>query len=80
MAEKEQEIRHEGQKGAISNDRRRIDASTALGLAIIAVAGLATWLGQPYVAIPLGVVGFATTLLRFIARFIRTEDQRRDND
>ena len=80
MAEREQEIRREGQTGAISNDRRRINSSMTLGLAIVAVAGLATWLGQPYIAVPLGVVGFATALLRFIARLIRTQNPRRESD
>lgn len=46
MAEKEQQIRAEGQAGVLANDRRRINGAMLMGLSLIAVAGLATWLGH----------------------------------
>lgn len=78
MAEKEQEIRHEAQRraveaqrgvveaqrGAIANDRRRIVAATIIALAVVAVAGMATWLGQASIAIPLGLAGLLGTVFR----------------
>ncbi len=64
MAEKEQEIRHEAQRGAIANDRHRIVAATIIALAIVAVAGMATWLGQASIAIPLGLAGLLGTVFR----------------
>lgn len=42
MAEKEQGIRHEAQRGAIANDCRRINATTIVALSIVVVAGVAT--------------------------------------
>ena len=52
MAENEQQIRADGQAGMLANDRRRINGATGIGLALIGVAGLATWLGQPVIAPP----------------------------
>ena len=54
MAEKEQQIRADGQAGAIRNDGRRINGAIAMGIALIGVAGLATWLNSPLIALPLG--------------------------
>ncbi|WP_424946436.1 DUF2335 domain-containing protein [Candidatus Spongiihabitans sp.] len=45
MAEKEQKIRADGQDKILANDRRRINGATLLGIALIAVAGIATWQG-----------------------------------
>lgn len=74
MAEKEQEIRHEAQRGAIDNDRRRINATTIVALSIVGVAGVATWLGQELIAIPLGLAGVIGTIIRqIIARRRRSE-------
>ena len=64
MAEKEQEIRHEAQREVIANDRRRINATTVIALAIVAVAGVATWLGQASIAIPLGLAGLLGSIFR----------------
>lgn len=64
MAEKEQQIRAEGQAKMLANDRMRISGATGIGLALIGVAALATWLGQPMVALPLGLVGTLTALVR----------------
>lgn len=46
MAEKEQDIRAE----VVGTERRRIAGSTLVGLATLAVAGIAVWKGIPYVA------------------------------
>ena len=64
MAEKEQRIRADGQAGAIRNDGRRINGAIAMGIALIGVAGLATWLNSPIIALPLGLVGMVTVLIR----------------
>ena len=64
MAEKEQQIRADGQAGAIRNDGRRINGAIAMGVALIVVAGLATWLNSPLIALPLGLVGMVTVLIR----------------
>lgn len=64
MAEKEQQIRADGQAGAIRNDGRRINGAIAMGIALIGVAGLATWLNSPLIALPLGLVGMVTVLIR----------------
>ena len=45
MAEKEQQIRTDGQDKILANDRRRINGATLLSIALIAVAGIATWQG-----------------------------------
>ena len=66
MAEGEQEIRQEAQRGAIANDRRKINAATTIGVGMLAVAALATWLGQVWIAIPIGLAGLITTLVRLI--------------
>ena len=74
MAEKEQDTRHEAQRGAIANDRRRIDATTIVALSIVGVAGVATWLGQELIAIPLGLAGVIGTMIRqIIVRRRRSE-------
>ena len=70
MAEKEQQIRADGQAGMLANDRRRINGAAAIGLALIGVAGLATWLGQPAIALPLGLIGTLTALARHITTWI----------
>lgn len=70
MAEKEQQIRADGQAKMLANDRRRINGATGIGLALIGVAGLATWLGQPMIALPLGLVGTLTALVRHITAWV----------
>ena len=66
MAEKEQEIRHEAQRGSITNDRHRIRAALFVALAIVGVAGLATWFGQAWIAVPLGLAGVLGTFVRWL--------------
>ena len=70
MAEEEQRIRADSQAKMLANDRRRINGATGIGLALIGVAGLATWLGQPMIALPLGLVGTLTALVRHITAWV----------
>lgn len=73
MAEKEQQIRADGQAGILANNRLRINRATLLGVGLIVVAGMATWLGHTIIALPLGLAGTVTTLLRQIMDWL---DQR----
>lgn len=66
MAEKEQDIRYEAQKGAIANDRRRIHAAFIVAWSVVIVAGFAAWLGQVSIAIPLGLAGLLGIIVREI--------------
>lgn len=70
MAEKEQQIRADGQAGMLANDGRRVTGATWIGLALIGVAGLAAWMGQPWVAAPLGLGGTVTALVRHVTAWI----------
>ena len=63
MAEKEQQIRADGQAGTLANDKRRINGAMLMGFSLIAVAGLATWLGHTLLALPFGLVGTLTALI-----------------
>ena len=79
MAEKEQQIRADVETGMLVNDRRRINAATGLGAGLIAVAALATWQDQISIAIPLGLAGTITTILRYVAdRLSRRRDPKED--
>lgn len=62
MAEKEQQIRADGQAGILANDRLKINRATLLGVGLIVVAGVATWLGHTAIALPLGLVGTVAAL------------------
>jgi len=66
MAENEQKIRADGQAGMLANDRKRINGSIWLGTSLIVVAGLATWLGHALIALPLGLVGVFSSLIRLV--------------
>ena len=76
MAEREQTIRADGQSGAIANDRRKINVSASTGLAMIAVAGLATWLDNWPIA-ALGLGGTVVALVRLVTDFVRDMMERR---
>ena len=80
MAEKEQQIRADSQAEMLANDRRRINAATGVGLALIGVAGLATWLGLPMIALPLGLGGTATALVRHITAWAERRRGRKPDD
>lgn len=75
MAEREQTIRADGQAGAIANDRRKINVSASTGLAMIAVAGLATWLDNWPIA-ALGLGGTVVALVRHVTDFVRDMMER----
>ena len=79
-SEKEQQIRADGQEGMLANDRRRINGATGIGLALIGVAGLATWLGQPIIALPLGLVGTVTALVRHVTAWIEGRRRAKPDD
>ena len=64
MPEREQEIRAESQKKILSNDSKRINIAGLLGVALIVVAGIATWNGWALIAIPLGLAGVISAILR----------------
>lgn len=64
MAEKEQQIRADGQDKILANDKRRINGAALLGIALIVVAGIATWQGYIGIALPLGLSGVISALLR----------------
>ncbi len=64
MAENEQQIRKEGEAKFFSNDSKRIYAAIILGVALIAVAGIATWKGYAGVAVSLGLAGVISTVFR----------------
>lgn len=84
MAEREQTIRADGQAEILANDRRKINGATTMGLAMIAVAGLATWLDNWPVALPLGLAGTVLALVRRVMEFLRywmdRQDRRRERD
>lgn len=64
MAEKEQQIRADSQDAILFNDRRRINGATLLGIALVAVAGIATWQGYTGIALSLGLSGVISALFR----------------
>ena len=64
MAEIEQQHRHDVQKAVIANERHKVNAALAVAISIVVVAGLATWLGRGWIAVPLGLAGIAATILR----------------
>ncbi len=72
MAEKEQQIRAIEQEKAFSNDSRRINAAAILGLALIIVAGVATWKGFDGIAITLGLSGIIAAIFRQIFNWLNS--------
>ena len=70
LPERQQEIQAETNKGLLRNDRRRINGQIAIALTIIAVAGLATWLGNAIIALPFGLAGFVTLWIKTIREFL----------
>ena len=66
MAENEQKIRSDGQNKMLTNDQRRINGAIGIGASMIAVAGLATWLGYAHIALPLGLAGMVHSLIRLV--------------
>ena len=66
MAETEQRERFRLQNRVVTTERFRIGASLFLGAMLVGVAGLATWLGHTWIAVPLGFAGVGVALLRTI--------------
>lgn len=73
MAEKEQQIRADGQEGMLFNERRRINGATLIGLSIVAVAG--AWQGNISIAVPLGLGGTIASLITNI--WLKRQQRRR---
>lgn len=83
IPERQQEIQAETNRGLLQNDRRRINGQIAIALGIIAVAGLATWLGNAVIALPLGLAGFVTLWAKAIGRMLagkRRDDRNEKGD
>lgn len=78
LTEKEQQIRSDGQDGILTNERKRIHSATLLGLALIVVAGIATWKEIPAVAILLGLTGIFSLVLRLLSKYLLKFDTERD--
>ena len=66
MAEREQDMRHEGYRASISNDRLRINGSITVSLALIIAAVLVALIGYPWVSLPLGLSGIVAIIIRRI--------------
>ena len=64
MAEREQQIRADGQAKILANDKKRINGATLLGFVLLIIAGIATWQGIALIAVPLGLAGVMITVLR----------------
>lgn len=79
LPERQQEIQAETNIGLLSNDRRRINGQIAIALAIIVVAGIATWLGNAIIALPFGLAGFVTLWIKTIREFL-TSKRKKDQD
>lgn len=74
LAENEQEIRREGMRGAFSIDRRRINGSVIISLGVLVLSGLAIFANLPWVAVPLGLAGLLSAVLRLIWDYILRSD------
>ena len=68
IAERELELRANGQAAAFKDERGKINAALWTGLALLAAAGVAVWHGNAYIALSLGLAGPVFALLRFLMR------------
>ena len=68
MAGREQQLRAEEQAAAFKNERKKISAALWADLALLAVAGVAAWHGNAYIALPLGLARPLFALLRYLMR------------
>lgn len=68
IAERELELRANGQAAAFEDERGKLDAALWAGLALLAAAGVAAWHGNAYIALPLGLAGPVFALLRHLMR------------
>ena len=71
MAEKEQEIRAQQVADSPKTQRLVVKLSTVVAAMLMALAGLALWIGEPFVAIPFGLVGFAGLFLRSVVGILK---------
>ncbi len=78
MAEREQQIRADGQAEIFANDKRRIHGATLLGIALIGIAGIAVWKGDIGIALPLGLAGVVGAIFRHLLDWLnaRTKSER----
>ncbi len=77
MAEKEQQIRADGQAWILANNRLILNRATLLGMSLIVVAGIATWLGRTEIALSLGLVGTVAAILRQVRDWVDQRQSRR---
>ena len=68
IAEQELELRASEQAAAFKDDRGKIYMALGVGLALLAAAGIATWHGNTYAALSLGLAGPAFALIRYLTR------------
>ena len=66
MAEKEQSIREKQASNFYKYKRLQVNWAGIVALGLIVVSGIAAWLGNESIAIPLGVVGLASLIVRLI--------------
>ena len=64
MAEREQQIRADNQAKILTNDTKRIHGATLLGVGLLVIAGIAAWQGAALIALPLGLAGVISVVLR----------------
>ncbi len=66
MAEREQDIRHDGYRAAAANDRLRILGSIIVSLALIVASVLIAYAGYPWVSVSLGLSGLGGIIARWV--------------
>ena len=64
MAKEEQKITTESLRGPLANERLKTWGAIWIGTGMLAVAAYATYLGNAVIAVPLGLAGIASFLLR----------------
>lgn len=68
IAERELDLRASEQAAASASEREKISMALWAGLALLAAAGVATWFGNAYLALPLALAGPLFALLRSLTR------------
>lgn len=68
IAERELDLRARGQAAASASEREKISMALWAGLGLLAAAGIATWFGNAYLALPLALAGPLFALLRYLKR------------
>lgn len=75
MAEREQSARHTDNRKLVHNDRLRAVFAFLVSLALIAAAVFATYLGAPEIAIPLGLAGTLTGIVRGVIEWMNKDKE-----